>query len=304
MTYEVELTVPEGVINSAQLIDSLDLGLSFVSLDSIVTSTGVTSDLFDLNDAMTIPASSSGQSVTFDLGTITNSNNDNSVPETITLRYTAIVDNIVDNQSGDALDNSIQLSWLLDGTTPVMSNAADAEDIQIIEPDLDVLKSVSAASVDAGDPITFTVVIGHSGTSDTDAFDVTFSDSVPPEISYTFADITAVHSVDGDISALFQQTGNTLETIPGSSFDLLVGETVTITISGTIAGSVTPGQTISNTANAQFTSLDGDDPNERGGDDGVGGALDDYEATSSAALTIIGSPTLTKDTRRHQHRRC
>ena len=109
VTYEVELTVPEGVINAAQLIDSLDLGLSFVSLDSIVTSAGVTSDLYNLNNASTIPASSSGQSVTFDLGTITNSNNDNSVPETITLRYTAIVDNIVENQSGDALDNSIQL---------------------------------------------------------------------------------------------------------------------------------------------------------------------------------------------------
>ena len=293
-TYEVELVIPEGVINAAELIDTLDLGLSFVSLDSIVTSADVASDLYNLNDPTSIPTSSAGQSVTFDLGTITNSNNDNSVTETITLQYTVIIDNIVDNQSGDALDNSVQLSWTLNGMTQ-MSNADDAEDIQIIEPDLEVNKSVSAASADAGDPVTFTIVIGHSGISDTDAFDVTFSDPVPPEISFTFADVTTTHSNLGDISSLFQQTGNTLETIPGSSFDLLVGETVTIEITGTINQTVTPGQTLSNTATAEFTSLDGDDPNERDGDDGQGGALDDYEADSTAALTIIGFPTLTKD---------
>ena len=171
--------------------------------------------------------------------------------------YTARVENVVTNQSGTALDNVVQLAWVLDGTTPALSNTDEAEDVQVIEPDLVVNKTVSALVADASDPVTFTITIDHSGTSDTDAFDVTFSDPVPPEITWNLADVTATHSTAGDISALFRQNGNTLETIPGSSFDILLGETVTIEIVGSINQSVVPGQTISNTASAEFTSIDG-----------------------------------------------
>jgi fimbrial isopeptide formation D2 family protein/uncharacterized repeat protein (TIGR01451 family) len=295
VTYEVSITVPEGTINSAELIDTLDAGLTFVSLDSITTSAGVTSSTVNLNDASTITPSVSGQDVTFGLGDITNTNSSNSSAETITIRYTVRVDNVVTNQSGTPLDNVVKLAWMLAGTTPMMSNTDDAEDIQVIEPDLVVNKGVSAASADANDSVTFTITIGHSGTSDTDAFDVTFSDPVPPEINWNMSGVTINHSVLGDISALFQRTGNTLETTPGSSFDLLFGQTVSIQITGTIDQSVTPGQTLANTATADWSSLDGNDPNERDGDDGEGGALDDYEDDSTASLTIIGSPSLAKD---------
>jgi uncharacterized repeat protein (TIGR01451 family)/fimbrial isopeptide formation D2 family protein len=294
-TYEVEITVPEGTINTAQLIDDLDAGLTFVSLDSITASAGVTSSTVDLNNAATIAPGFVLQQVSFDLGDVTNTNNSNATAETITIRYTVRVEDVVSNQSGSALDNVVSLAWMLDGTTPMMSNTDDAEDIQVIEPDLVVNKGVSAGSADANDPVTFTITIGHSGTSDTDAFDVTFSDPVPTEITWNMAGVTATHSTLGDISALFQQTGNTLETIPGSSFDILAGETVTIVVAGAINQSVTPGQTLSNTATADWSSLDGTDPNERDGGDGESGALDDYEDDSTAAITIVGSPILTKD---------
>ena len=292
--YEVTITVPEGTTRSAQLIDILDSGLSFVSLDSITTSAGVVSSTVNLNDATTITPGTSGQQVTFDLGDITNSNSTNAAAETITLRYTVLVENVVSNQAGSTLDNSVQFGWLLGGTTLQLSNSDDAEDIAVIEPNLVVNKDVSAPVVDANDSVTFNITISHSGAS-TDAFDVTFTDPVPSQISWNIADITAVHTSLGDISGLFQQTGNTLETIPGASFDILDGETVTITVTGTISQSVTPGQELSNTATADWSSLDGNDPNERDGDDGIGGALDDYQHDSTASVTVIGSPTITKD---------
>ncbi len=297
--YQVVVTIPEGTTNIAEIVDTLDSGISFVSLDSITTSAGVTTDngAINLNDPATIPTNVAGQDVTFSFGNLTNSNND-ATPETITIRYTVLVDNEVGNQGegvGTMLNNSAVFGWTENGT-PTATAPDSAAEVEVIEPDLDVTKGVSSPTVDAGDSVTYTINIGHNANSDTDAFDVTFSDPVPANISWSFpADITATHSVLGDISALFQQTGNTLETIPGSSFDLLIGETVTITITGIVSGAVTPGQQLTNTATADWSSLDGNDPNERDGTDGEGGALDDYEESSSATVTAVANPTIAKE---------
>jgi fimbrial isopeptide formation D2 family protein/uncharacterized repeat protein (TIGR01451 family) len=297
--YRVTVTLPEGTINEAEIIDALDAGLSFVSLDSITTSAGVASDSVDLNDSTTISVSAVGQNLTFDLGNIVNSNS-SSTPETIVLTYTALVQDIVVNQGdanpGDMLSNSAAFGWTESGTakdTPTVS----APEVEIIEPNVDIAKVVSAGAIDAGDQITYTITIDHNTLSDTDAFDLTFSDVVPSVVNVNFATgVTATHSTGGDIKTLFELTSsNELRTIPGSTFDLLEGETVTIEITGTIGGGVFPGQSISNTGTVDWTSIDGADPNERDGDDGQGGALDDYEESSTAAVSVVAEPSVAKD---------
>lgn len=131
----------------SQVIDTLDAGLSFVSLDSISTSAGVTSSnvAINLNDFNTIPTNAIGQDVTFDFGDLTNSNNSNATPETITLSYTALVQNIVTNQGegvGTMLDNSAVFAWRRNGT-PTQTTSATAPAIEVIEPELEVIKNVS-----------------------------------------------------------------------------------------------------------------------------------------------------------------
>src|SRR5262249_878759 len=89
-----------------------------------------------------------------------------------------------------------------------------------------------------------------------------------------------------------------LETAAGGDFDLPVSSTrtITITITGNIATTVTPGQVIPNTATVQWTSLDGDFTNapnaprspfnpastERTG----AGGVNDYSNTDSADIQI------------------
>ena len=293
-TYQVQTTIPEGTITAANLVDTLDAGLTFVSLDSITTSAGVSSSnvAIDLNDSLTIPTSVMGQDVTFDFGDLTNSDSNNATPETLTLEYTVRVDNVSTNQGegvGTMLDNSAVFEWMT-GAGTVTSTPADAADIEVIEADLNVDKSVAPTTGDAGDTFTYTIVISHDVDSDTGAYDATFQDSMPANVNWSFpTDVTITHSASGDLSGIFQQTGNDLETIPGNSFDLLLGETLTITIAGTLDDTVAPGDTLTNTSTVDWTSIDGVDANERDGADGAGGALDDYEDSDTADITITAA---------------
>lgn len=297
--YEVVVTIPEGTTNAAQIVDTLDAGLSFVSLDSIATSAAISSDnvALDLNNAATITPGVSGQTVTLSLGQLTNSNTDNGVDETITVRYTALVENVVTNQgeaAGTQLNNSATFAWTHNGT-PASTSAAQAPEIAVIEPDLDINKSINTATIDAGDSVTYTIVIGHNANSDTDAFDVIFTDPVPSAITWNYpADVTATHSSAGNILGDFEQAGDILQTVAGSTFDLLSGETVTLTITGVIGGGVTPGQQLVNTATIDWTSIDGANVGERDGSDGATGTPNDYEASSTAVVTAVVNPGMVK----------
>src|SRR4030065_709846 len=54
-----------------------------------------------------------------------------------------------------------------------------------VEPTLQVTKTALPTTGDAGDTISFTVVISHTGASNADAFELTWSDVVPAGMTYT-----------------------------------------------------------------------------------------------------------------------
>ena len=100
----------------------------------------------------------------------------------------------------------------------------------------------SPATVDANDTVTFTISVGHSVDSDTHAYDVSFSNVLPAEVVSSFpGDFSIIHSTLGDISASFEVVAGELRTIPGTTFDLLLGETLTIVVQGTVIGTVPAG---------------------------------------------------------------
>ncbi len=290
--YELVVTLPESVIHSAAIVDTLDTGLSFVSLDSIVTSAGINAAnlAIDLNSAATIPTSLMGQTVTFDFGDLTNTNN-NAAAETIVIRYTALVQNVAGNQGegtpGTLLDNGAEFTWLENGN-PRTTGRDSAEAIEVIEPDLDVSKSVSPTSVDAADSVTYTIDLAHNMASDTDAFDVTFSDTIPTGLSVS--GFTVVHSDDGDITSLFELVGNTIQTTSGSSFDILLGESVSVTVNADTLPAISVGGSVRNTAHIAWTSIYGTDANERSGS----GGINNYTDSGFVDLVLI-PPSISKD---------
>lgn len=297
VTYQVVLTLPEGMTEGAVLIDQLDPGLTFVELVSVTPlSNGLpTTDLSTTRGDTSFNLSNftptiSGDWVNIDLGSITNINDNNAVAETVTFVYTAFVSNDIANQSGVDLNNSAQLTFTGgDGT----SNISSAENVTVIEPELEVIKTVDVdgnTSGDAGDPVTYTIVIRHHTDSETTAYDTDFSDQIPDEI--IGATLASVIDSEGTLLTTdFTLTGGNLLTLNGT-IDMLENRTISLTVTGTLAADLPPEQTITNDATVTWQSLDNDPPHdndgtdERTGSDGVGG-LNDYSASDNADIDIF-----------------
>ncbi len=294
--YEVTITLPEGQTLDAAIVDTLDRGLHFVSLDSITRSNGNLTTTVGANDFSDVGSfgtsvtgtSATGEQLTINLGDLDNVA-DNAAGDTITLRYTVLIDNVLSNVGAPEapptlLNNAAEFTWDLFGAGQT-TGTTSAANIEVIEPLVNVDKSVvvngSGTTGDSGDSVQYTFVISHEALSDTDAFDVTFQDALPGVKldGLTIASVT--HSASGDLSALFEITpGEVLRTQVGSSFDLLEGQTVTIVVTGTLSGAVIPNETVTNTSSIAWTSLDGVDPNERTG-------AEDYNDSDSADITIL-----------------
>ncbi|MFZ5885657.1 MAG: sortase [Chloroflexota bacterium] len=280
-TYTVTLTIPEGVTPNAQLVDTLDAGLAFVALDSVTLSPGLS-----ISGSTTPSIAPGGQTVTFNLGNITNTNLDNATAETIVLTYRVVALNVAGNQSGMLLNNSALFSW--DGG----SVSTSAANVTVIEPVVNTVKTVSPAAADAGDTVAFTITLTNPASGSTTAYDVTWSDTVPSGLTYTTtpAPISATCTTH-PITASF--TAPNLLTASASQLD--PGETCTITFNATVDYSAAPGQTLTNTAATQWTSLAGSiadrsaynaNSDERTGADGVGGTLNDYASQGQAGVTV------------------
>ena len=115
ITYEIVLTIPEGMTPGADLFDQLGEGLALVDLTSVTLSSGLSTSngLTVANNGAanaatlttnTTVGGSNNKNITFGLGTITNTGTDNAVAETITIRYRAVVLN-ANSLPGDANGN-------------------------------------------------------------------------------------------------------------------------------------------------------------------------------------------------------
>lgn len=263
ITYEVEVEITEGTYSNAQIRDRLDSGLAFVRCNSITAlSDGLpTTDITHTNDG---PASSNFSSIcndptnpiisgdartaTFDFGTVVNNNSDNSAIETILVSYDVVVLNIGSNVRNVNRNN--RADWIWDGG----SERDTAPNITIKEPNLDINKTASPASADAGDTVTYTLDIDHAGTSDTSGYDILITDVIPSDTTYVGGSISS--SCTGLAIPTNNDTGDpTLEiTIP----ELGTAETCQITYDVTIDPTVAPAQSINNDVDIDWTSISGD----------------------------------------------
>ncbi len=298
--YTLTITIPEGRLPNVTLEDNLPSGLAFVDCLSITPSSGglPTTDLStDLvggfaaacNDPANPNVSASGQNFTFTLGAITNDNRDNTADETLTIVFRAVVLNVSGNQTGTTRHNSATLR--IDGGAGGTATVQSAT-LTVIEPAITTVKSVVPSNTDAGDTVTFTVTLTNPASGSTTAYDVTWSDTIPPELTYSSGTLTGSCATH-----LLTLSDADAPTLSGSVSQLDPGETCTIAFDATVNYSVTPGQVITNTAETRWTSLPGavadrspynTDSDERDGTGGLlgSGALNDYRTQGQAAVTI------------------
>ena len=328
-TYTVTVSFNEGTLPKAQIIDTLDPGLVFVGV------TGSTVNGVNLNGTVNLntpTVSNGGRTVTWDLETITDAANGDvtaagDTDGSISITYEAIVTNVTGNQDGDTLNNTVEFRYdddLATAPDPRESLTASAANVTVIEPEITVTKTAAldtdgdtfyddGTQGDAGDAVQYTITL--SNTSGVDAFDISFSDALPTVSGGTSAILSPAfvvtdNATTGAVTAAdfeligSDATGWTLQKRAAVNIDLLASQVdgaaaprvITLTVTGTIANSVTPNQAIDNTATVDWSSLDGTianpslhttDDTERTGADGEGAAnLNNYENSATGTITV------------------
>ena len=268
-------------------------GLAIVAVDSIVASPDVTSSVNAIAGLTpTIPAD--GSSASIDFGTLTNANRDNAVDETIVITYRAIVLNTTDNDRGDTRDNQAVTTWTGG------SDTGDGPDVTIVEPELNIAKTILPATGQAADVFTVELIVDHTGGingSNADAFGVTLIDVLPAGLNYNAGTLAATGLATttlGESSGTITATWNTF---PDD------GSTTTITFDVTADAAVVAGATITNTASVDWSSLPGDQTTalttnplsvERTGDTNDPGTTANDHVDTDSDTVLINSPVLTK----------
>ncbi len=290
ITYRATLSVPEGVMSApggVTLRDTLGAGLAFVACTGISASGALTTSLVGgfasaCADPTNPTVNPAGSVFTFTLGTITNTNSNNAVSETIDITFTAVALNVLGNQDGTTLPNSINVTWNNGVTRTITGTAPNAT---VREPVFSILKQADPLDVDANDTVTFTLRL--TNTSAYDAFDVVLTDVVPGAFTYVPGSLAVAAGLPAT---------SLLEAAPAltATWNLFpAGQSATLTFTAVLSDSAGPGDVITNTIIAQWTSLPGvvttttpytSTGGERTGD----GGLNDYIITTTRPLSVTG----------------
>jgi LPXTG-site transpeptidase (sortase) family protein len=283
-TFGLLVTLPEGTTPSLQVLDELPAGLAYVPGSmQVITQTNPPATCgslgADFNGIIPVPtltinppAGGSGADLTFDFGAATVAGDNIPGNNSFLICFQAVLLNESGNQaSPPPLTNTGTLFIGLDTFT-------GSQDLPIVEPVLQIAKSVDDPNPAPGQVVTFTVVVDHAPASGATAFDVEISDTIPADLTLDLASISFTAS--GGLTGVFNGSIGSLMFFSVDEFPQ--GGSLTITYQATVTAPF--GTTVNNTANATWSSLPGLNAGERTGGDGPGGALNDYAASSSAPL--------------------
>jgi len=164
--------------------------------------------------------------------------------------------------------------------TPANNSASDSDTINI-QADLSVTKTDGVASITAGSPVTYTIVVKNAATSTGASNGSIVTDTVPALITSVIW--TCGSATLGGVCGAASGSGNTIST----TANLPVGATVTYTVSGTLA--VTATGTLANTGQVITPASGVSDPTDLSRT-GAG----NNSATDSDSITAVPSVALAK----------
>ena len=109
VTFQLIVTVPQGTTPGATVVDTLPAGLAYVDLNASyppVESAGVS-----ISGSPTPVVRNNGQTLTFLLGTVIDTDTESSQPDTITITYDTVALNVASNVQGKTLTNSAVMTF-------------------------------------------------------------------------------------------------------------------------------------------------------------------------------------------------
>jgi len=260
-TFDITVTVPEGTTPQVVITDTVPYtnGVMRVHSASVVSvGANLTADTPSPAPLITDSQLSDAidETVRFDFGQVDNAP-DNTVTDDdrIVVRVNATLVEELANVNGDALTNNVLVQF---GSG---LDASASADVDVVEPILSVDKSGSITQGDAGDTVTYTVTLQHTGGSAADAQDLVFDDPLPAELALNLASISVVSGPPIDAN---NSSGNTVSL---GWTDLLQTETIVLEYEATLTPGVQPSETLTNTATLTWDSIAGANPDQRSNND-------------------------------------
>ncbi|MEM9373485.1 MAG: hypothetical protein AAGA55_07560, partial [Planctomycetota bacterium] len=236
-------------------------------------------------------------------GTITNSDSNNSVTETITVTYRAQVLNAAVNVSGQRRRNRARWFWQPDGSARI-SVEVRADSLRIVESGLTLEKTFIPDDGDDSTPPEVVIEIRNGGGSDSDAFDVELSDLLPLDMRVQGGLVdTSLCPLPPDSLNVVNELGRDRLNASWDSFP--EGETCTLRFQTEFVVNLPAGATRENCAEILWESLrDVDQPLpqppsntlgfERTGVDNGDGEINDYRFQACDVFRVFGVG-ITKD---------
>jgi LPXTG-site transpeptidase (sortase) family protein len=261
LTYQIEFHVPVGTTTGVVVTDSLDLGLAYVDCLGITPSPDISTTIVGgfttICNSATVSAivdpadptnpAGAGRQVVFNFGDLTNSSGNIGL---ITLQYRVVVLDVEENQETTTnLNNSVHLDW---SAGPLVTEST--EPLNIVEPDLSLLKTADVSIAPPGAAITFTLTIEHTAISTENAYDVILEDVVPPGLEYIPGTLLYVSGIAPTL--LDESLAPTLR-ITWGELPLTPSDPTVIQFQASM-GNITPGTRVSNEASVEWSSMPGD----------------------------------------------
>ncbi|MFM5093897.1 VCBS domain-containing protein [Aeromonas rivipollensis] len=305
MGYDIRVTLPEGSTQQLNISDLIPPGFR---LDTSFNG-GKGYDLITTGFAGSISeptlggagVGTNGADALFSFSASGTNADNNEGNNSFTLRLRLVADNVPSNQAGTGLSNGATLHYLdPDGDVAGGSaltrevTTAPAPSAFIQEPVLTIAQNLITTpppyGFEEGDAVSFNIVISNNGPLD--AFDIRLSDLLPGQLSgYNLVSVI----YDGvDVSSQFELVGNQLQTRADANLDIAVGKQLTLVLSGVVNASATNFAQLTNQAEVEWTSLNGnlgtaaDPAGERTGADGLPASqvLNDYRAINQSLIPI------------------
>ncbi|MCB9690333.1 MAG: DUF11 domain-containing protein [Alphaproteobacteria bacterium] len=241
VSWDVEITVPQGTLTGAVVNDVLPAELAFVDATGFAASSALTCG----GGACVLPVptvTGGGRDVSWDLGDLVNTDADAGTVETLTFTMTAVVVDVPDTAAGDVLAHTVSLG----------STSVTADSVTVVEPSVTVDTALDVSTGDAGDAVTLSVTLGHAVGSTSEANDIAVDVS-------TVGGMEIVSVDAGTCAGLVEQsvtTGGATVTVPS----LALATTCTFTVAMTSAATAVPGSTQDAVTAVAWTSLPGETP--------------------------------------------
>ncbi|CDF84305.1 VCBS repeat-containing protein [Pseudomonas knackmussii B13] len=322
MLYDIVVKLPEGTTRNLTLDDLIPPGLRLdtrfnggLGYQLILTSAASGGSLgSDFAGNIVISGiggvggtlGADGVDAHFTFSAFTTSADNNTGNNSFVIRVRLVVSNVIGNQENKSLQNSANLSYqdpdgdTPNGATPVnrqVNLSGGAPTVTVREPTLQVTQTITSTGsfggYDEGDTITWDITI--SNTSGTAGFDLSLLDNLPTEIDgLTITGVTYSGGATNNGGVDFVIQGGQLVTANGANVDIANGGKIVIHLSGVVNAAAAGEAAISNTAQVQWTSLDGTSStpdtvnDERTGVDGPlnSGVLNDYRAINGLLIPV------------------